>query len=390
MSTVSAVISRRAVKHNFALIQSLAPNSKIIVILKANAYGHGLLEMAQTLPDCDAIGVARLEEALALRAGGIVKPILLLEGFFKPSDIPILIANNLQTVIHSLEQIDSLEQVSCFETIDSLEQVSCFEKIDSLEQIKGLEQQAIPPGQLKVWLKVDTGMNRLGIAVEQFDVARERLNNIQYIAKPLNFMTHFACADDLDNPFTSEQSQQFYQLVQGLGGELTLANSAGILAWPNTHADWVRPGLLLYGCSPIEGRIGSDHGFIPAMTLSSSVIAIKSLAAGQKVGYGSAWAAPQDTTLAVVAIGYGDGYPRHAKAGTPVLINGKRYPIVGRVSMDMITVDLRDNPCGVRCGQQAIMWGPELPVEEIAQYAGTICYELILQLTSRVDIRFID
>jgi len=360
MSTVSAVISREAVRHNYVKIQSLAPNSKVIAILKANAYGHGLLEMAQALPECDAIGVARLEEALALRDGGIVKPILLLEGFFKPGDIPILVTNNLQTVVHNFEQITHLEQAPPFH------------------------------GQLTVWLKVDTGMNRLGIAAEDFEQATSRLNNIDFIVEPLNYMTHFACADDLDNPFTNEQAQQFYQLVDGLGGELTLANSAGLLAWPNTRADWIRPGLLLYGCSPIINRIGRDDGFMAAMTLSSSVIAVKSVTTGDKVGYGSSWTATQNTTLAVVAIGYGDGYPRRAKDGTPVLINNKRYPIVGRVSMDMITVDLGANSDLVQCGDKAIMWGPELPVEEIALCADTICYELILQLTSRVDIRFTD
>jgi len=360
MSTVSAVISRRAVQHNFSLIKLLAPHSKVIAILKANAYGHGLLEMANTLPDSDAIGVARLEEALALRAGGITKPILLLEGFFNPSDIPVLITNNLHTVVHSLEQVACLEQANS------------------------------DIGLLNVWLKIDTGMNRLGVAPQQFEEANSRLQAISYVAKPLNYMSHFACADDVDDPFTEQQSQQFYQLVKGHEGQRTLANSAAILAWPESHADWIRPGLLLYGCSPINHRIGRDDGFIPAMTLSSSVIAIKPLAAGDKVGYGSSWVAPKDTMIAVVAIGYGDGYPRHAKDGTPVLINNKRYPIVGRVSMDMITVDLGSKPCDIICGDQVILWGAQLPVEEIAQWADTICYELILQLTSRVKIRFID
>lgn len=360
MSTVIAAISRKAVKHNFQRIRTIAPSSKVIVILKANAYGHGLLEMAKTLPDCDAIGVARLEEALALRAGGIVKPILLLEGFFKPSDIPVLVTNNLQTVVHSTEQITQLEQAN------------------------------LDFGRLTVWLKIDTGMNRLGISCEAFEAARQRLTKIGFINQPLNFMTHFACADDLNNPFTGEQADSFYRLVAGYGGELTLANSAGLLAWPKTQSDWIRPGLLLYGCSPIIDRIGSDDGFIAAMTLSSSVIAVKQLKLGEKVGYGSSWTATKDTTLAVIAIGYGDGYPRHARDGTPILINGKRYPIVGRVSMDMITVDIGDDGNIVNCGDQAIMWGPNLPVEEVAKFADTICYELILQLTSRVKIQFID
>ncbi|MDP2560650.1 alanine racemase [Psychrobium sp. 1_MG-2023] len=358
MSTVNALISRKAVLHNFNRINSLAPHSKIISVLKANAYGHGLLEMANILTDTDAIGVARLEEALALRAGGVVKPILLLEGFFQLSDIEILLTNNLQTVIHSLEQVEMLEQISL-------------------------------SGQLNVWLKVDTGMNRLGIHAREFEDIIRRLKNIDYIAQPFNYMTHFACADDLNNPFTQQQAEQFYQLVDGQVGELTLANSAAILAWPQTHADWIRPGLLLYGCSPMINRTGKQDGFEPAMTLTSSVIAIKSLQAGEKVGYGSSWSTTQDTTLAVVAIGYGDGYPRHAKTGTPVLINGQRFPIVGRVSMDMITVDIGLQH-QVRCGDDVTLWGAELPVEEVAQYADTICYELILQLTSRVNIQFID
>ncbi|NRA59385.1 MAG: alanine racemase [Psychrobium sp.] len=364
MSAVNAVISRSAVVHNYQRIKSLAPNSKVLSVLKANAYGHGLLEMANILSDSDAIGVARLEEALELRAGGIVRPILLLEGFFKSSDIEILITNNLQTVVHSLEQITMLE------------------RLDLSAELQGFSA-------LKVWLKVDTGMNRLGISVDDFLQATQRLKNIDYVAKPLKFMTHFACADDLENDFTAQQAEQFYQLVDGQVGELSLANSAGIIAWPQTHADWIRPGLLLYGCSPIENRIGKDEGFIAAMTLTSSVIAIKSIKAGDKVGYSSAWTTKHDTQLAVVAIGYGDGYPRHAKDGTPVLINGVRYPIVGRVSMDMVTVDLGSNH-QVQCGDNVTLWGPDLPVEEIAKFADTICYELILQLTSRVNIRFED
>lgn len=360
MSAVNAVISRRAVKHNYQKIKSLAPNSQVISVLKANAYGHGLLEMARILSDSDAFGVARLEEALAIREGNIGKPILLMEGFFEQNDIEILMQHNIQTVVHSLEQIRQLE-------------TTC---IDS-------------PATLKVWLKIDTGMNRLGIAPRQFKEALSRLKSLSYVDNNINFMTHFSCADDLRNDFTAQQISQFYRLVDNESGQLTLANSAGILAWPEAHADWIRPGLLLYGCSPMIDRIGAQDGFEAAMTLSTSVIAIKPLLHGERVGYGAHWQADTDTQLGVIAIGYGDGYPRHAKTGTPVLINGKRYPIVGRVSMDMVTVDL-GNAHDVNCGDTAIMWGSQLPVEEIAQWADTICYELILQLTSRVDITFVE
>ncbi|MCG7533340.1 alanine racemase [Psychrobium sp. MM17-31] len=363
MSAVNAVISRKAVRHNFERIKSIVKDSRIISVLKANAYGHGVLEMARILSDSDAFGVARLEEALQLRKAQFTTPILLMEGFFQTVDIDVLLKHDIQTVVHSLEQIRQLET---------------FAKSVNSSQEK-----------LKVWLKVDTGMNRLGIAPSEFDEAVQRLKALNFVDGHLNFMTHFSCADDLKNNFTSEQMAQFYALVDGQDGELTLANSAGILAWPNSHADWVRPGLLLYGCSPMLNRTGAQDDFVAAMTLSTSVIAIKPLAKGENVGYGAHWQATQDTQLAVIAIGYGDGYPRHAKAGTPVLINGKRYPIVGRVSMDMVTVDLGlDHK--VKCGDPVIMWGPQLPVEEIAQWSDTICYELILQLTSRVDITFVE
>lgn len=362
MSAVNANISRKAVRHNFERIKTIAPNSRIISVLKANAYGHGLLEMASILSDSDAFGVARLEEALAIREGNFDKAILLMEGFFDIGDIDVLIKHQVQTVIHSLAQIDALEEMATT-----------------------LKSACLPP--LKVWLKVDTGMNRLGISPSQFPEALSRLKGVNYVDDDINFMTHFSCADDVDNDFTTQQMHDFYQLVEGHGGELTLANSAGILSWPQSHADWIRPGLLLYGCSPMLHRTGEQDEFVAAMTLSTSVIAIKPLAKGENVGYGAHWRAPQNTQLAVIAIGYGDGYPRHAKSGTPVLINGKRYPIVGRVSMDMITVDLGSEH-QVSCGDNVIMWGPQLPVEEIAQWSDTICYELILQLTSRVDITF--
>lgn len=362
MSAVNAVISRQAVRHNYQRIKALAPKSKVISVLKANAYGHGLLEMASILSESDAFGVARLEEALTIREGNIDKPILLMEGFFDYHDIQALVTHNIQTVIHSLAQIEGLESVKPLSTLAS---------------------------PLKVWLKIDTGMNRLGIMPCQLTQALARLQAIDYVNDDINFMTHFSCADDLDNEFTHQQINEFYQLIDAKGGQLTLANSAGILGWPQSHADWIRPGLLLYGCSPIMDRIGADDGFHAAMTLSTSVIAIKPLVKGDNVGYGAHWQSPHDTQLGVIAIGYGDGYPRHAKTGTPVLINGKRYPIVGRVSMDMITVDL-GNDHDVKCGDVAIMWGEKLPVEEIAQWSDTICYELILQLTSRVDITFVE
>ena len=354
MSTVRALISRDAIEHNFARIKAQAPDSKILAVLKANAYGHGLLAMAKTLTDADAIGVARLEEALALRAGGIVTPLLLLEGFFDASDLPVLVTNNIQTVIHHEQQLLALERANL-------------------------------SGPLTVWLKVDTGMCRLGVRPEEFDEFYRRLLRIPAVVQPPVLMSHFACADDVDDPMTNRQLALFHALVKDLPGERSLANSAAMLAWPDARADWVRPGLLLYGCSPLLGKTAAELGFIPAMTLTSRVISVHPMAKGQTVGYGAAWQATTDTWLAVVAIGYGDGYPRHARSGTPVLINGHRYPLVGRVSMDMITVEIKD-PSAVACGDEVTLWGPELPVDEIAHWADTISYELILQLTSRVEM----
>jgi alanine racemase len=238
-----------------------------------------------------------------------------------------------------------------------------------------------------VWLKVDSGMHRLGIYPEQFTDIYQRLMDSPNVLKPLRLMTHFACADELENPATTQQLLLFKQLIQGCEGELSIANSAGVLAWPESHGDWIRPGLALYGVSPMaEGR-SSDHGLRPVMTFSSSVIAVRKVKKGDQVGYGASWTAPQDTQLAVVAIGYGDGYPRNAPSGTPVLINGKRYPIVGRVSMDMTTVDIGED--NVQIGDQTTLWGETLAVEEIAALVQTIPYELLCNITSRVELRYV-
>jgi len=358
MSSVVAVISRRAIVDNYNQMKMLAPKSKVLAVLKANAYGHGAVAMARQLmaANADGLGVARLEEALELREAGITTPILLLEGFVKPSDIELLIAHNLETVVHSLEQVAMLEQC-----------------------------QAI--GSLQVWLKIDTGMNRLGLSPSEFEPACQRLTAAAIVAAPINFISHFACADEVDSNFTQVQSQLFFDLVNGHNGQLSIANSAAILAWPDSHLDWVRTGISLYGCSAIEGKTGQDYGLRPVMTLKTKVIAIKSITKGQRVGYGSTWQAPDDRQLAVIAIGYGDGYPRHAKTGTPVLINGRRYPIVGRVSMDMITVDLGQDS-KISCGDDVTLWGEGLPAEEIAQWADTISYEIMIKLTHRVEIMF--
>lgn len=341
-----------ALQHNLRQVRQLAPHSKVLAVLKANAYGHGMVQVAGQLQQADAFGVARLDEALALRAGGIVKPIVLLEGFFDADDLPQIVASNLQVVVHQQEQVDAISTA----------------RLDA---------------PIKVWLKMDTGMHRLGLSPEHYHTAYRQLSASANCLPGIRLMSHFACADDQQSPDTLKQLRCFEHFSQGLPGEVSLANSAGVLAWPQSHQQWIRPGVMLYGVSPLLQSQPSDITLKPVMTLCSRVIAVRAIAAGETVGYGSAWQTAVATRLAVVAIGYGDGYPRNVANGTPVLVHGKRYPIVGRVSMDMLTIDIGND--SVQSGDDVVLWGPDLPVEEIAAGAGTIAYELLCNITPRVD-----
>ena len=351
-----AQINLQALQHNLARVRQLAPQSQVLAVLKANAYGHGLVRVAQALSDADAFAVARIDEALALRTGGIVKPIVLLEGFYEAAELPLLLAHNLQTVVHNELQLQALEQAAL-------------------------------DGQLKVWLKIDSGMHRLGIYPHEFDELYQCLSQSSNVQGPLRLMSHFASSDELDKPATVNQLALFQQITQGSAGEHSLANSGAVLNWPHSHGDWVRPGLMLYGVSPMAEAVGSDHDLKPVMTLSSSVIAVREVKAGDAVGYGGSWIAAHNSRLAVVAMGYGDGYPRGAGNNADVLINGKRLPIVGRVSMDMITVDIGNEAVAV--GDKVILWGSDLPVEQLARCVDTIPYELLCNITSRVQFSYI-
>ncbi|MCE9687057.1 alanine racemase [Shewanella sp. AS16] len=350
-----AEISSSALQTNLARLRQIAPASRVMAVVKANGYGHGLLNVAQCLnKNADGFGLARLEEALELREGGVSAKLLLLEGVFRGADLPLLVAHDIETVVHHESQLQMLEQ-------------------------------ALLAKPVSVWLKIDSGMHRLGFAPEQFSEVYARLMACPQVAKPIHLMTHFACSDEPDNDFTARQVQLFNSLTQGLPGERTLANSAGALYWPESQGDWIRTGIALYGVSPVTGDCGANHGLVPAMQLVSSLIAVREHGAGQPVGYGCHWTAKQDTRLGVVAIGYGDGYPRNAPPGTPVWVNGRRVPIVGRVSMDMLTVDLGKEATD-KVGDDAVLWGPQLPVEEVAEYIGTIAYELVTKLTPRVAV----
>ncbi|AXV66353.1 alanine racemase [Pseudoalteromonas lipolytica] len=357
MRLAIAEINLKALANNLAQVKHFAPNCKVMAVLKANAYGHGLVKIAQHLSAADAFAVARIDEALALRAGGLTKPIVLLEGFFHQDDLPILLANNFQTIIHDENQLAALESA----TLDA--PIAC-------------------------WLKINTGMHRLGIAPSQFESFYHRLKASDNARDDIKLMTHFSCADDVNDEKTTQQIALFDSLTDGKAQQHCLANSAGILAWPHGHGDWVRPGLMLYGVSPMLNGVGKEHGLAPVMRLTTRVIAIRDVDAHQCVGYGGRWCSDKPTKLAVVAMGYGDGYPRHARQGTPVIIKSQRYGIVGTVAMDMITVDIGDNGDNIQVGDEVIMWGPELPVEEIAQCASTIPYELLCNITPRVSYEY--
>ncbi|OGT61038.1 MAG: alanine racemase [Gammaproteobacteria bacterium RIFCSPHIGHO2_12_FULL_45_12] len=345
------IIDLGALKHNLGRVRALAPNAAIMAMVKANAYGHGILPVAQALTEADALGVACLEEAGVLREAGVRQPIVLMEGLFHPDELPDAVRYQVALVLHHMPQIEMLEAAS-----------------------------GIPPFQ--VWLKLNTGMCRLGIEPSEVLAVYQRLQAANTVKKPIGLMTHFALADNCDSQTTSEQQRLFLEITQGLTGPRSLANSAAILAWPETHADWVRPGLMLYGASPFPNQAGIQHDLRPVMTLSSQLIAVNRVPQGAKVGYGGTWLAPETMSVGVVGAGYGDGYPQFAPNGAPVLVNGEVCPLVGRVSMDMLTVDLRAQP-NAKPGDPVLLWGEDLPVERVAEATHTSAYELLARMTVR-------
>lgn len=347
-----ASIDLQALQYNLQQVRHHAKNAHVMAVIKANGYGHGMLRVAQALSNSDAFAVAKIEEALTLRNAGIAKPVLLLEGFSDRAELEQLQQHEISAVVHHPSQIEQLEEVSLAHPVE-------------------------------VWLKVDTGMHRLGIAIEQLDSSLKRLKACRNVADSIVIMSHFANADDRRDPRTETQLKRFINATKGYSSRLSIANSAAILAHPQSHQGWVRPGIMLYGASPFIKGLATDDGLKPVMTLSSKLIAINHYKKGNALGYGGSWRCPEDMAVGVVAIGYGDGYPRAARAGTPVLINGERVPLIGRVSMDMITVDLRTLPSAA-IGDRAILWGEGLAVEEIAECAQTIPYELLCRVTERV------
>ena len=349
-----ATVSSAALRHNLRRARELAPGARVMAVIKANGYGHGLVGTARALRDADAFAVARMEEAVALREAALDNPVVLLEGVLDAQQLPLASALGLELVVHSPEQLEMLESTMLSRPVQA-------------------------------WLKLDTGMNRLGVAPEMVREALRRLERSDNVLPGVRLMTHLACADERDEAVTAQQLARFDAALGDLPGERSIANSAGLLWRPDAHAEWVRPGIMLYGVSPFADSTGEDLGLRPAMELLSTVIAMRTVRRGERVGYGGVWTAREDAHVAIAAIGYGDGYSRHLGSGAPVLVRGQRAPLAGRISMDMIAVDVTRVP-GVRVGDEVTLWGAGLPVEELAQLAGTIPYELLCGVTQRVGV----
>lgn len=353
----TAYIDLAALQHNFRQIKNISC-SKIMAMVKSNGYGHGLVPIAKALDEvADAFGVACLGEALTLRDANISKPIVIMRGFVSADEIPIILEKNLAVVIHNHEQLEILAKINLSKP-------------------------------LAVWLKIDTGMHRLGFSANEAQDVYEKLLKITNVKQPLVVMTHLSDADDLNKAKTLEQLNLFNALTKEWKVEKSIANSAGIFGWTEAKSEWARPGIVLFGVSPFANKTGEDLNLKPVMTLQSKLIAVKKLQQGDAVGYGSTWICDKDMLLGVAAIGYGDGYPRRIAPNTPVLVGEKECAIVGRISMDMLTIDLTNAP-NAKNGEKVTLWGKGLPVEIIAKHAETIPYVLLCGITQRVKFEYI-
>lgn len=356
-----ALIRLGALEHNLEVIRQAAPGCKVMAVIKANAYGHGMVHVAQHLSHVDAFAVARVPEALELRANGVTAKIVLLAGMMNTIELAAAMQYDFEPVVH------------------------CPMQLDLLDHSIG--------GKVNVWCKIDTGMNRLGFdAADAADVLA-RLERSAGVAD-IRLMTHLASADELEGSGTSDQLDRFRPIVDGFDGDVSIGNTPATLGWPSvvearseygfTGENWIRPGIALFGISPFGDKTGTEIGLKPVMQFEARLITIKPLSTGDRVGYKGAYVSDKDTMIGIISAGYGDGYSRHFQSGTPVLINGRKVPVIGNVSMDMIAVDLGDNPKD-RVGDIATLWGDGLPVEEVATYANAIPYELVCGVMNRED-----
>ena len=361
-----ALIRLDALKQNLTVIRDAAPGARVMAVIKANAYGHGMEAVACSLDAADSFAVARVPEAVRLREAGIDKPVVLLAGVASAAELDKAARSGFEVVVHCVEQIELLEQAD--------------------------------DGETTVWLKFDTGMNRLGFSPDDAAALIDRIRACNSVSE-LRLMSHFANADEPGDAMNEHQFERFRIVVEGFDGAVSIANTPATLGWTDlVNAQgklgfkgdhWVRPGLALFGISPFEGQCGHDLGLVPVMQFAARLIAVKPLREGARVGYRGRYQSKSDSVLGIISAGYGDGYTRHFRTGTPILINGRRVPLIGNVSMDMIAVDLGvDAPDTV--GDIATLWGPDLPVEEVAQWADAISYELVCGVMNREESEIIE
>jgi alanine racemase len=355
MRPLVATIDLTAIRHNYQLAQRCAPGRQAFAVVKANAYGHGAEAVVQALNEADGFAVACLEEAQQVRAVQGQARILLLQGCFEVAELQRAAELKLDVVVQDARQLQAL-------------------LVAELSQ------------PLNVWFKLDTGMHRLGFTAEALRAAFAQLQDVAYVAER-NLISHFACADLRGHPLIEQQVEAFLELLDLPFDHRSLANSAAVLTLPAAHMDWLRPGIMLYGASPFAELSARELGLQPAMSLTGQLIAIREVPAGDSVGYGAAWVAARPSRIGTVSCGYADGYPRHAPSGTPVVINGQRVPLAGRVSMDMLAVDLTDLP-QAQLGDAVELWGQQLSVDEVAQACGSIGYELLTKVTARVPRQY--
>jgi len=354
-----AIVDLAALRRNFQRAADLAPGARNVAVVKANGYGHGMTAVARALESmADALAVATMDEALALRADGIAGPLLVLQGPGSRGDVAEAAAHGLWLMLNRMDHVEQTCALGGERTVGA-------------------------------WLKIDTGMRRLGIQPGEVAEACAALAAAPGVRGPVVVCTHLACADETDSPVTGRQLAAFDACTASLGLPRSIANSAGIVYWPAAHADWNRPGIMLYGCEPSGAPGGGPAGLEAVMRVTSELIAIREVRAGEGVGYGHRWTATRPTRIGTVSVGYADGYPRHAPNGTPVLVGGRRASLAGMVSMDMLTVDL-DGLDEARVGDPVELWGPDLPVNEVAAHAGTIGYDLLAGMTARLPRVYLD
>ncbi|AZC25294.1 MULTISPECIES: alanine racemase [Pseudomonas] len=347
MRPARALIDLQALRHNYQLAREVS-GARALAVIKADAYGHGAVRCAQALADCaDGFAVACIEEALELRAAGIRAPVLLLEGFFEASELALIVEHDFWCVVHSLWQLEAIEQATLAKPVT-------------------------------VWLKLDSGMHRVGLHPKDYHAAYQRLQASGKVEK-IVLMSHFARADELDCQSSSEQVAVFEAAREGLEAEVSLRNSPALMGWPDVPSDWVRPGIMLYGATPFEESNAVAQRLQPVMTLESKVICVRELPAGEPIGYGAKFITDKPMRIGVVAMGYADGYPRHAPTGTPVLVAGQRSRLLGRVSMDMLCIDLTDVP-QAGLGSTVELWGKNILASDVALAAGTIPYQFFCNL----------